>query len=95
MVDMTLKDLEKVLYFENYLVLEPGTSPLKQYSLLTEEQYLDAMDEYGEEGIEVGIGAEAIKKVLERIDCDAEKVELRQALKETSLKPSAKSLSNA
>ena len=92
MVDMTLKDLEKVLYFENYMVLEPGTSPLKQYSLLTEEQYLDAMDEYGEEGIEVGIGAEAIKKVLARIDCDAEKVELRQELKETTSEAKRKKL---
>ncbi|MGF1276090.1 DNA-directed RNA polymerase subunit beta' [Acetobacter pasteurianus] len=92
MVDMTLKDLEKVLYFESYLVLEPGTSPLKQYSLLTEEQYLDAMDEYGDEGVEVGIGAEAIKKVLERIDCDAEKVELRQELKETTSEAKRKKL---
>ncbi|MFT8656310.1 MAG: DNA-directed RNA polymerase subunit beta' [Acetobacter papayae] len=92
MVDLTLKDLEKVLYFESYLVLEPGTSPLKQYSLLTEEQYLDAMDEYGDEGVEVGIGAEAIKKVLERIDCDAEKVELRQDLKETTSEAKRKKL---
>lgn len=92
MVDMTLKDLEKVLYFENYLVLEPGTSPLKQYSLLTEDQYLDVMDEYSEEGIEVGIGAEAIKKVLERIDCDADKVHLRQELKETTSEAKRKKL---
>ncbi|MBS0960053.1 MULTISPECIES: DNA-directed RNA polymerase subunit beta' [Acetobacter] len=92
MVDMTLKDLEKVLYFENYLVLEPGTSPLKQYSLLTEDQYLDVLDEYSEEGIEVGIGAEVIKKVLERIDCDAEKVHLRQELKETSSEAKRKKL---
>ncbi|MBL7234458.1 DNA-directed RNA polymerase subunit beta' [Komagataeibacter oboediens] len=84
MVDMTLKDLEKILYFESYVVLEPGTSPLKQYSLLTEDQYLDVMDEHGDEGIEVGIGAEAIKKILERIDCKVEKEELRQELKDTT-----------
>lgn len=84
MIDLPLKDLEKVLYFENYLVLEPGTSPLQQYSLLTEEQYVDVMDEYAEEGIEVGIGAEAIKKILERIDCNAEKEELLEELKETT-----------
>ncbi|MBE7618594.1 DNA-directed RNA polymerase subunit beta' [Gluconacetobacter entanii] len=92
MVDMTLKDLEKILYFESYVVLEPGTSPLKQYSLLTEDQYLDVMDEHGDEGIEVGIGAEAIKKILERIDCDQEKVELRQELKETTSEAKRKKL---
>lgn len=92
MVDMTLKDLEKILYFESYVVLEPGTSPLKQYSLLTEDQYLDVMDEHGDEGIEVGIGAEAIKKILERIDCRQEKEELRQELKETTSEAKRKKL---
>lgn len=92
MVDMTLKDLERVLYFENYVVLEPGTSPLKQYSLLSEEQYLDAMEEYGHEGIEIGIGAEAIKKILVRIDCASEKVELRAELKETTSEVKRKKL---
>jgi len=92
MVDLTLKDLEKILYFESYVVLESGTSPLKQFSLLTEDQYLDAMDEYGEDGIEVGIGAEAIKKVLTRIDCDAEKVTLRQELKEATSEAKRKKL---
>lgn len=92
MIDMTLKDLERVLYFENYVVLEPGTSPLKQYSLLTEDQYLDAMEEYGHEGIEIGIGAEAIKKILVNIDCDVEKVELRAELKETTSEVKRKKL---
>ncbi|WP_395372030.1 DNA-directed RNA polymerase subunit beta' [Komagataeibacter diospyri] len=92
MVDMTLKDLEKILYFESYVVLEPGTSPLKQYSLLTEDQYLDVMDEHGDEGIEVGIGAEAIKKILERIDCKVEKEELRQELKDTTSEAKRKKL---
>ncbi|NHO33241.1 DNA-directed RNA polymerase subunit beta' [Acetobacter fallax] len=92
MVDMTLKDLEKVLYFESYVVLEPGTSPLKQFSLLSEDQYLDVMDEHAEDGIEVGIGAEAVKKILERIDCDAEKVKLRQELKETTSEAKRKKL---
>ncbi|MBL7236391.1 MAG: DNA-directed RNA polymerase subunit beta' [Komagataeibacter hansenii] len=92
MVDMTLKDLEKILYFESYVVLEPGTSPLKQYSLLTEDQYLDVMDEHGDEGIEVGIGAEAIKKILERIDCKQEKEELRQELKDSTSEAKRKKL---
>ena len=78
MANLTLKDLEAVLYFESYLVLDPGISPLKQYDLLTEEQYLEAIEEYGEEGVEIGIGAEAIKTLLERIDCAAEKISLRE-----------------
>ncbi|MBQ3817563.1 MAG: DNA-directed RNA polymerase subunit beta' [Acetobacter sp.] len=81
MANLTLKDLEAVLYFESYLVLDPGISPLKQYDLLTEEQYLEAIEEYGEEGVEIGIGAEAIKTLLERIDCAAEKISLREELK--------------
>lgn len=64
MIDITLKDLEKVLYFESYIVLESGTSPFKRYSLLSEDQYFDAMDDYADEGLEVGIGAEAVKKIL-------------------------------
>lgn len=92
MIDMTLKDLERILYFENYVVLEPGTSPLKQYSLLTEEQYIDAMEDYGHEGVEIGIGAEAIKKILVGIDCDAEKVTLRAELKETTSEVKRKKL---
>lgn len=92
MVDMTLKDLERVLYFENYVVLESGTSPLKQYSLLSEEQYLDAMDEYGHEGVEISIGAEAVKKILINIDCDVDKVDLRAELKETTSEVKRKKL---
>src|SRR5471032_418188 len=73
MVDLTLKELEKILYFESYVVLEPGTTDLKLLQLLTEDQLLAKQDEFGEDQFEVGIGAEAIKKVLNRIDIDAEK----------------------
>ena len=55
LLDMTLKDLERVLYFENYVVIEPGTTPLKMHELLSEEQYFNAMDEYGESEFTVGI----------------------------------------
>ncbi len=84
MVDLTLKELEKILYFESYVVLEPGTTDLKLLQLLTEDQLLAKQDEFGEDQFEVGIGAEAIKKVLSRIDIDAEKVKLRADLKETT-----------
>src|SRR3546814_4394431 len=49
MLDMTLKDLERILYFENYVVVEPGLSPLKQFDLLTEEQLFNAQEEYGDD----------------------------------------------
>src|SRR5690349_24279422 len=92
MVDLTLKDLEKILYFENYVVLEPGTTDLKMLQLLTEEQLMAKQDEFGEDQFEVGIGAEAIKKVLNRIDLDSEKVKLRADLKETSSEAKRKKL---
>ena len=84
MVDLTLKELEKILYFESYVVLEPGTTDLKTHQLLTEDQLQAKQDEFGDDQFEVGIGAEAIKKVLAKIDLDAEKVQLRTDLKDTN-----------
>src|SRR5471030_2159421 len=92
MVDLTLKELEKILYFESYVVLEPGTTDLKLLQLLTEDQLLAKQDEFGEDQFDVGIGAEAIKKVLGRIDIDAEKVKLRADLKETTSEAKRKKL---
>ena len=66
MVDLTLKELEKILYFESYVVLEPGLTDLKRHSLLTEDQLLAKQDEFGDDGFKAGIGAEAIKQVLRR-----------------------------
>src|SRR5665647_3102806 len=62
-LDMTLKDLERVLYFENYIVIEPGISPFKEHQLLTEEQYNTALDEHGADSFTAGIGAEAIREI--------------------------------
>src|SRR6202034_3634605 len=92
MVDLTLKELEKILYFESYVVLEPGTTDLKMLQLLTEDQLMSKQDEFGDDQFEVGIGAEAIKKILNRIDTDAEKVKLRADLKETSSEAKRKKL---
>ena len=64
LLDMTLKDLERVLYFENYVVIEPGLTPLKLHQLLTEEQYLNAQDEFGDDAFTASIGAEALRKML-------------------------------
>src|SRR5512132_2051969 len=84
LLDMTLKDLEKILYFEGYVVIEPGLTPLKLHELITEEQYQKAIDSYGEDAFTVGIGAEAIRDMLQAIDLDAEQVQLRVELKETN-----------
>src|ERR1700722_13616639 len=92
MVDLTLKELEKILYFESYVVLEPGTTDMKLHSLLTEDQFLAKQDEFGEDQFEVGIGAEAIKKILNKINLDEEKVKLRGDLKETSSEAKRKKL---
>ena len=64
LLDMTLKDLERILYFENYVVIEPGLTPLKERQLLSEDEYLKAQDEFGEDGFTAKIGAEAIRDML-------------------------------
>ena len=67
LVDMMLKDLEAVLYFEKYVVIEPGLTPLKVNELLTEEQYQRAIEDYGEDAFRAGIGAEALKEILDTL----------------------------
>ena len=63
LLDMTLKDLERVLYFENYVVIDPGISPFKEKQLLSEEEYNTALDEHGPDSFTAGIGAEAIREI--------------------------------
>ena len=89
MLDVMLKDLEKVLYFENFIVMDPGLTPLKNLQLLSEDEYLDAQDEYGVDNFKVGIGAEAIRILLENLDLEKISQDLRQEIKETTseLKP--------
>jgi len=89
LLDMTLKDLERVLYFESYVVVEPGLTPLKQFQLLTEEDFLRAQDEYGEDSFTGEIGAEAIQKLLKEIDLEQVREDLLVELAETKseLKP--------
>ncbi len=82
LLDMMLKDLEKVLYFEAYIVLEPGLTPLKKYQLLSETELMNAQDEYGDD-FTVGIGAEAIKHMLSAIDLEGERKTAREELRET------------
>ncbi|MBA4749308.1 MAG: DNA-directed RNA polymerase subunit beta' [Alphaproteobacteria bacterium] len=83
LLDLMMKDLEKILYFESYVVVEPGLTPLSRGQLLSEEEYHDAMDEYGEEAFTAGIGAEALKAMLGDIELEKEVVTLREELRET------------
>jgi DNA-directed RNA polymerase subunit beta' len=83
LLDMTLKDLERVLYFESYVVMDPRVTPLEQGELLNEEQYQRLLDEYGEDAFEVGIGAEAIRVMLAKIELDEERDQLKVDLRET------------
>ncbi len=92
LMDMTLKDLERILYFEAYVVIEPGMTDLKPRQLLSEDEFLDAQEKYGEENFIAKIGAEAIKDMLSQIDLDAERVNMRADLKETNSEAKRKKL---
>jgi hypothetical protein len=89
MLDMTLRDLESILYFENYVVIEPGLTELTTGQLLNEEQFMEAQDLYGADAFTANIGAEAIREMLAAIDLDLEAERLREELKEATgeLKP--------
>jgi len=89
LLDMQLKQLERVLYFEAYIVIEPGLTPLEKYQLLNEDELLEAQDEYGEDAFSAGIGAEAVRRMLEDLDLEGEKADLLKELAETKseLKP--------
>jgi len=89
LLDMQLKQLERVLYFESYIVTEPGLTPLEKYQLLTEDELCDYQDEYGEDAFSAGIGAEAVKHMLINLDLEQEKEDLLKELSETKseLKP--------
>ena len=88
-LDMMLKDLEKVLYFESFIVLDPGLTPLDKLQLLTEDEFIDAQNEYGADNFKAGIGAEAIRLLLEELDLEELSESIRKEIKETTseLKP--------
>ena len=89
LLDMTLKDLERVLYFENYIVLEPGLTSLKPLQLLSEEDYLKAQEDFGEDSFTAAIGAEAIRELLKGLDLEKIAADLRVEIAESTseLKP--------
>ena len=81
LLDMTLKDLERILYFEAYIVLEPGLTPLKDRQLLTEDEYMRAQEDYGDDSFTAKIGAEAIRDLLQKMELESLRKELREEIK--------------
>ena len=92
LLDISLKNLERVLYFESYMVVEPGLTPLKMFETMSEEQYQDAVEEYGEDSFRVSIGAEALKEILSQMDLETEAENIRAELKETNSEAKRKKL---
>ncbi len=83
LLDMTIKNLEKVLYFEQFIVVEPGLTDLNKGDIISEEQYIDYQDEYGEDSFSAAIGAEAIEQMLLNIDLESDYKQLKIDLTET------------
>ncbi len=84
LLDMSLKQLEKILYFEAYVVLDPGNTDLKERELLTEERYRECVEEHGVTSFKVGIGAEAIRELLRKVDIEALWDERHDKIKSTT-----------
>ncbi|MES1963796.1 DNA-directed RNA polymerase subunit beta' [Psychrobacter sp. AH5] len=92
LLDMTLRDIERVLYFESYIVTEPGLTSLEKYQLLDDEDYYRALEEFGDEFV-AKMGAEAVQDLLKDIDLDIEIDELREAIPQTGSETKLKKMS--
>ncbi|WP_031434825.1 DNA-directed RNA polymerase subunit beta' [Methylomarinum vadi] len=92
LLDMTLRSIERVLYFECYVVLEPGMTPLERGQLLTDDEYLDAVEEYGDD-FDAKMGAEAVYDLLKSIDLQEEVKQLREEINSTNSETKIKKFS--
>jgi len=92
MLDMTLRDIERILYFEAYVTIDPGLTPLDRGQLLTEEQYLQAVQDHGDE-FDARMGAEAVYNLLKTIDLNAELIRLKEEMQGTKSETKLKRLS--
>jgi DNA-directed RNA polymerase subunit beta' len=92
MLDMTLREVERVLYFESFVVIDPGMTPLQRGQLLTDEEYLEAVEQYGDE-FEAKMGAEAIQELLKSIDLKAEIAKLREEIQASNSETKIRKLS--
>ena len=93
MMDMTARELERVIYYEDYLVIDPGNTPLEEKQLLSETEFREAQDQYGETSFNAKMGAEAIRDYLKKLDLPATSTELEVALASTKSKQLRKKLS--
>ena len=93
LLDLTARNLERVIYYENYIVVDPGKTPLEEKQLLTEQEFQQAMDEYGDDSFEAEMGAGAIRKVLEKMDLPSVVDELYDQMQNTRSKQIKKKLS--
>ncbi len=91
MLDMTLRDIERILYFEAYVVTEPGLTPLERGSLLNEEEFMQARTEHGDD-FDAAMGAEAVYDLLRTIDLQSEMVQLKEEIASTSSETKLKRL---
>jgi DNA-directed RNA polymerase subunit beta' len=93
LLDIPLKPLERILYCEAYIVIDPGTTPLNKGDILSEDQYMAYLDELGDEDFEAGMGGDAIHKLLGELDIEALSIELRQEMKESKSEAKRKKIS--
>ncbi|MCH8506693.1 MAG: DNA-directed RNA polymerase subunit beta', partial [Ectothiorhodospiraceae bacterium] len=92
LLDMTLRDIERILYFEAFVVIDPGMTPLERGQLLTDEGYLDSVEQYGDE-FDARMGAEAVMELLKSVDLEEEQQKLREELSATNSDTKIKRLS--
>ncbi len=92
MLDMTLREIERILYFEAFVVVDPGMTPLERGQLLTDETYLDAIEQYGDE-FDARMGAEAVRDLLTSLDLPAEAAQVREDIAGTNSETKIKRLS--
>ncbi len=92
LLDMTLRDIERVLYFESFIVIDPGMTTLEQGQILNDEQYFEALEEFGDD-FTAKMGAEAVQGLLKDLDLDAEVKELREEIPNTNSETKIKKLS--
>ncbi|MFZ4761596.1 MAG: DNA-directed RNA polymerase subunit beta' [Alphaproteobacteria bacterium] len=92
MLDMTLKELEKILYFESYVVIEPGMTDLKPRQLLNEEEYYQAQQDYGDENFRAAIGAEALREMLSQIELTENRQQVKDDLRDCTSETKRKKL---
>ena len=91
MLDMTLREIERVLYFEAFVVIEPGMTPLEKGQLMTDEMYLDAVEQYGDE-FDAAMGAEAVAALLSSFDLQTEMLQVREDMAATKSETKIKRL---